>query len=97
MKEFRIGKKTRKALIGALASKNVMSKLYGKEFVNVVESLASCMDIADQLTFWNLINVRMNPKKDTHIYYGQNAFHPTMIKFVDDVCKVMLNHNKEIR
>ena len=96
MKEFRIGKKTRKALIGALASKKVMSRLYGKEFANDVALLASCMDIADQLTFWNLINVRMNPKKDTHIYYGQNAFHPTMIKLVDDVCKVMLNRKKGI-
>ena len=90
MKEFRIGKKTRKALIGALASKNVMSRLYGKEFVNAVALQVSIMDVADQLTFWNLINVRMNPNKVTHIYYGQNAFHPAMQKLVDGACKIML-------
>ena len=95
MKEFRIGKKTRKALIGALASKNVMSRLYGKEFANAVASFVSIMDVVDQLTFWNLINVRMNSNKRTHIYYGPKAFHPDMVDLVAIVCEMMKKKNKK--
>lgn len=94
MKELKIGKKKRKALIGALATKNVMSKLYGRKFTDAVASLISFMDISDQLTFWNLINVRMNTNKDTHIYYGQKINYPAMHNLVDYVCIVMLILNK---
>lgn len=69
--------------------------LCGKEFVDALARQVSPLNFTDRLTFWNLINVSMNPNKSTHIIYGPKAFHPDMAALVTTVCKMMKEQFKK--
>lgn len=84
-----------KALIGALASMETMERLCGREFTELVKHDVETLSVEDRLSFWNLINVRMNPNPETHLHYGAMANHPLLLALVARVCyEIMLIQNK---
>ena len=95
MKEVTFDKATEKALIGALATMEVTEDLCGREFTDALARQVSPLNFTDRLTFWNLINVSMNPNESTHIIYGPKAFHPDMVALVATVCEMMLKGMKK--
>jgi len=89
MKEVTFDKATEKAMIGALTTMEVTEDLCGKEFTDALVQQVSPLNFIDRLTFWNLINVSLNPNKSTHIIYGPNACNPFMLSLVTTACKII--------
>ena len=90
MKEVTLDKATEKALIGALATMEVTEDLCGKEFTDALVRQVSPLNFTDRLTFWNLVNISMNPNKSTHVWYGKKCCHPAMVMLVMKVQELIL-------
>lgn len=82
MKNQKFTKKTRKAIVGAMATMAVMNKICGKEFTDSIAKCVMNLSTEDRLTFWNLVNISMNPNKETHVWYGKKCCHPAMVALV---------------
>lgn len=86
-----------KALIGAVASMEAMERLCGQAFTERVKHDVETLSVEDRLSFWNQINVRMNPNLETHLPYGAMAHHPLLQALVARVCYEMMeiqNNNR---
>lgn len=86
-----------KALVGALASMETMERLCGQDFTEQVKHDVETLSVDDRLSFWNLINIRMNPNPKTHLHYGPMFNHPLLQVLVRRVCNEMIliqNRNK---
>lgn len=86
-----------KALVGALASMDTMERLCGRDFTEHVKHDVETLSVDDRLSFWNLINVRMNPNTETHLRYGTMFHHPLLQALVARVCyemKLIQNNNR---
>lgn len=79
-----------KALIGALASMETMERLCGRAFTERVKHDVETLSVEDRLSFWNQMNVRMNPNPDSHLLYGAMAHHPLLQTLVARVCYEMM-------
>ena len=90
MKKQKFTKKTRKAIVGAMATMAVMNKICGKEFTDSIAKCVMNLSTEDRLTFWNLVNISMNPNKSTHVWYGKKCCHPAMVMLVMKVQELIL-------
>ena len=90
MKNLKFNKKTEKAIEGAMATMAVMDKLCGKEFTDLLAKNLMVLSPEDRLTFWNLVNISMNPNESTHVWYGEKCYHPAMLGMVLLVQKEIL-------
>ena len=94
MKNLKFTKKTRKAMVGAMATMAVMDNLCGREFTNSIARCVMKLSTEDRLTFWNLVNISMNPNKNTHVWYGKKCCHPAMVMLVMKVQELFLEQMK---
>ena len=90
MKNLKITKKTRKAIVGAMATMAVLDSICGKEFTDSIAKSVVELSAEDRLTFWNLVNISMNPNKSTHVWYGKKCCHPAMVMLVMKVQELIL-------
>ena len=90
MKNLKFSKKTRKAISGAIATMAVVDQLCGKEFTDSIAKSVMRLSTEDRLTFWNLVNISMNPNKETHVWYGKKCCHPAMVALVITVQQEIL-------
>ena len=90
MKNLKFSKKTRKAISGAMATMAVVDQLCGKEFTDSIAKSVMPLSTEDRLTFWNLVNISMNPNKETHVWYGKKCCHPAMVALVIKVQEMIL-------
>ncbi len=90
MKKLKMDKKTKRAYMGALATMDVMTELCGAEFTSGIVKGVIRLSREDQLTFWNLVNISMNPNEKMHVWYGRNCFHPAMLTLVKEVQRMIL-------
>lgn len=72
----------------------VIESMCGEQFLMRLIKDISLMDLENRLTFWNLVNVKMNPDVRTHIFYGAMAHHPKMRELVDCVCEEIVKQMK---
>ena len=94
MKNSKFNKKTKKAYEGAVATMAVMDQLCGKEFTDLIAKSITPLSTEDRLTFWNLVNISMNPNKSTHVWYGPKCCHPAMVALVIKVQEMILERMK---
>ena len=97
MKNLKLTKKTRKAIVGAMATMVVMDIICGREFTASIAKCVMKLSTEDRLTFWNLVNIGMNPNKSTHVWYGKKCCHPAMIMLVLKVQEMILEQMKSRR
>ena len=90
MKNSKFNKKTKKAYEGAVKTMAVMDQLCGKEFTDLIAKSVMPLSTEDRLTFWNLVNISMNPNKNTHVWYGPKCCHPAMVALVIKVQEMIL-------
>lgn len=83
--------------MGALATMAVMRDLCGAEFTSGIVKGVMQLSREDQLTFWNLVNISMNPNPTAHVWYGRNCFNPAMLGLVKEVQRMILEQMKEMR
>jgi len=97
MKKQKMNRKTRRAYRGALVTMNVLKELCGAEFTSGIVKGVIRLSREDQLTFWNLVNISMNPNEKMHVWYGRNCFHPAMLTLVKEVQRMILEQMREER
>lgn len=92
MKKQKVDKQLVRAIVGSVATIGAIEITCGKKFIKQLANDISPLDLESRLTFWNLVNVRMNPDEKTHIYYGPMAHHPKMLELVEMVCKEIVKN-----